>query len=193
MRVAGGKAKGLLLKVPRNSSLRPTTELARGALFSILGSMASDWSLVLDLYAGSGALGIEALSRGADWADFVEQNPRCCAIIKENLNRTGFASQAHVYCCSANKALSILDKEYNLILLDPPYSQPFPVAFLEALTTSKLVGMDSIIVVEHSSRYLPLSKVGSSSLIRNRQYGDTSISIYQKEGEIDSSTLPRQL
>ena len=181
MRIAGGKAKGQLLKVPKSSSLRPTTELVREALFSILESLASNWSLVLDLYAGSGALGIEALSRGADWADFVEQNPRCCVIIKENLKRTGFTSQAHVYCFSVNKALSILDKEYNLIFLDPPYSDPFPATFLESLATSKLVGVDSIIVVEHSSRFPPISKVGSFSLTKNRQYGDTSISIYQKE------------
>jgi len=76
MRVIAGKAKGFRLKSLQGSNLRPTSDMLRGAIFSMLESLASDWSRVLDLYAGTGALGIEALSRGADWADFVENNPR---------------------------------------------------------------------------------------------------------------------
>ena len=117
--VIAGEAKGC----PRSASVlrtRPATELVRGAIFSILYNVASDWRLVLDLFSGSGSLGIEALSRGAGWVDFVEQTPRCCAIIKQNLEKTRFTEYAHVHCADVVKAISFLDKEYNIILMDPP-------------------------------------------------------------------------
>ena len=114
MRVIAGKAKGHGLKSLRGSGIRPTSDMIRGAIFSMLESVATDWSRVLDLYAGTGALGIEALSRGAEWADFVEKNPRLCALIKENLERTGFTPQGNVYCVSAAKALLILAFGFTL-------------------------------------------------------------------------------
>jgi 16S rRNA (guanine(966)-N(2))-methyltransferase RsmD len=90
MRVIAGKAKGHQLRFPRGTTTRPATDLVKGAIFSILDNLADDWSQVLDLFSGSGQLGIEALSRGAGWVDFVEREPRCCAIIKQNLEKTGF-------------------------------------------------------------------------------------------------------
>ncbi|MFQ5918020.1 MAG: 16S rRNA (guanine(966)-N(2))-methyltransferase RsmD [Candidatus Binatia bacterium] len=179
MRVIAGKAKGKYLKSPKGVSLRPTSDLVRGAILSILESSASDWSSVLDLYAGTGSLGIEALSRGAQWADFVEHNPRCCAIIEENLKNTELASQAHVYCCSAAKALSFLKKEYGIILLGPPYAELSVVEVLERLSNSALVGAGSTIVVEHSRR-LPLSEIyGDFQLAKEYRHGDTCISVYR--------------
>ena len=177
MRVVAGKAKGHRIKSTKG--IRPTSDLVRGAIFSILESMEADWSRVLDLYSGSGALGIEALSRGAGWGDFVEENPRCCAVIKENLDRTGLAGQAHVYCCRVSKALSFLDGEYDIIFLDPPYSNSTLGPLLEAISLSSLVGEDSTVVVEHSSR-LPLSSAyGNLHLKKSRRHGDTCISVYQ--------------
>ncbi len=179
MRVIAGKAKGKYLKSPKGVSLRPTSDLVRGAILSILESLATDWSSVLDLYAGTGSLGIEALSRGAQWADFVEHNPRCCAIIKENLKNTELASQAHVYCCSVAKALSFLKRSYGIILLAPPYADLSVVQVLEQLSSSGLVGAGSTIVVEHSCR-LPLSAAyGDSQLVKERRHGDTCISVYR--------------
>ena len=87
MRVIAGTAKGHRLKVAKGTITRPATDLVRGAIFSILENIAGHWEQVLDLFSGSGALGIEALSRGAGWVDFVERQPRCCAIIRENLER----------------------------------------------------------------------------------------------------------
>jgi len=144
-----------------------------------LESLATDWSSVLDLYAGTGSMGIEALSRGAQWADFVEHNPRCCAIIKENLKNTELASQARVYCCSVAKALSFLKKEYGIILLGPPYAELSLVQVLEQLSNSGLVGAGSTIVVEHSRR-LPLSETyGNFQLVKEHRHGDTCISVYR--------------
>ena len=180
MRVITGKAKGRQLKFPKGTTTRPATDLVRGAIFSILENTVDDWSLVLDLYSGSGALGIEALSRGAGWVDFVEREPRCCGIIKENLEKTKLAAQAHIYCCSVAKALFFLDKEYSIILMDPPYSNTSIGNVIEQLADSKLVGIDTTLVVTHSPHlslnlaYTPLN------LVKEHRYGDSYIAVYRK-------------
>jgi 16S rRNA (guanine966-N2)-methyltransferase len=180
MRVIAGRAKGRGLKSPRDST-RPTTELVRGAIFSILQPMVNNSWRVLDLYAGSGALGIEALSRGASWVDFVENNPRCCATIRENLERTGFTSQAKVYCCSVNKALSMLSGAYDAIFLDPPYSDSSLVNTISNLISSQLVGASSTVVVQCSSHQPLPPDIKQFHLVKSRSYGDTCLSLYQQE------------
>ncbi len=182
MRVIAGKAKGHRLKVPKGTIVRPATDLVRGAIFSILEITAGDWAEVLDLFSGSGALGIEALSRGAGWVDFVEREPRCCDIIRQNLEKTRFVEQAHIYCCSVSKAISFLDKEYSIILMDPPYSDSSIGDLVTELATSKLVGAGSTVVVTHSI-HLPLSTTYATlNRIKERRHGDSCIAIYQKEG-----------
>lgn len=181
MRITEGKVKGHPLKAPKGDLVRPTTDLVRKALFSMLETMAPEWSRVLDLYAGSGVLGIEALSRGAGWVDFVDREPKCCATIKDNLKKTGLMEQAHVYCCSVAKALTFLNTKYDIILLDPPYSDTSASNLLEKLAVSNLVGINSVIAIPHS-RHLPLKgSYDSLHLIKERRHGDTCISIYRKE------------
>jgi 16S rRNA (guanine966-N2)-methyltransferase len=148
----------------------------------MLESTATDWSRVLDLYAGTGALGIEALSRGAEWADFVERNPKLCAVIKENLGHTGLASQGGVLCVTANKALSILKEQYGILLLDPPYADPSVTATAEKLSCSRLVGEDSTIVIEHSKRVPLKERYGNFKQIKNLHHGDSCVSVYQYAG-----------
>lgn len=181
MRVIAGKAKGHQLKVPKGKITRPATELVRGAIFSILESITDDWSKVLDLFSGSGALGIEALSRGAGWVDFVEREPRCCAIIRDNLGKTKLAAQAHIYCCGVVKALSFLDTEYSIILMDPPYSNSSIGNVITQLATSKLVGTDSVVVVTHSPHLSLASNYDILSLVKEHRHGDSCIAIYEKE------------
>jgi 16S rRNA (guanine(966)-N(2))-methyltransferase RsmD len=182
MRVIAGKAKGHRLKVLKGTITRPATDLVRGAIFSILENTTSDWEQVLDLFSGSGALGIEALSRGAGWVDFVERESRCCAIIRENLEKTKLAAQAHIYCCSVSKAISFLDKEYSIILMDPPYSNSSIGSLVAQLAASKLVGTDTTLVVTHSP-HLPLnSTYATLNLIKEHRHGDSCIAIYRKEG-----------
>jgi 16S rRNA (guanine(966)-N(2))-methyltransferase RsmD len=136
---------------------------------------------VLDLFAGSGSLGIEALSRGAGWVDFVEREPRCCDIIKQNLERTKLATQAHIYCHSVTKAISFFDKEYSIVLMDPPYSDPSIGNVITQLATSRIAGTNSILVVTHSAR-LPLSSTYATlRLVKERCHGDSCIAVYQKE------------
>ncbi len=150
----------------------------------MLESVATDWSRVLDLYAGTGALGIEALSRGAEWADFVEKKPRLCALIKENLERTGFASQGTVYCMSVAKAFSILNGEYGILLMDPPYVDSYVGTTVEKLASSDLAGKESTLVIEHSRRVPLEERYGDFRQIRNLHHGDSYVSVYQyAEGE----------
>ena len=182
MRVITGKAKGHRLKVPKGTITSPATDLVRGAIFSILETTASDWAEVLDLFAGSGALGIEALSRGAGWVDFVEREPRCCDIIRQNLEKTKLGAQAHIYCCSVAKALSFLDKEYSIILMDPPYSNSSIGSLMAQLATSKLVGTNSIVVVTHSPRLSLNPAYAPLKLTKEYRHGDSCIAVYQKEG-----------
>ena len=183
MRVIAGKAKGHQLKAPKRTTTRPATDLVRGAIFSILESTTDNWSLVLDLFAGSGALGIEALSRGADWVDFVDQEPRCCDIIRQNLEKTRFSAQAHVYCCTVEKAISFIDKEYDIILMDPPYSNLAIGNLITQLATSRVIGTNSIVVVTHSPQLNLDSTYAPLHLIKHRRHGDSCIEIYKKESQ----------
>jgi 16S rRNA (guanine(966)-N(2))-methyltransferase RsmD len=181
MRVTGGKVKGVQLKATHSRLARPTTNLVKQAVFSMLENSANSWHQVLDLYAGSGALGIEALSRGAEWVDFVDQSKECCDIIKYNLSKVGLLDKAHVYCCRVSKAIAFLEGKYDIVFMDPPYSDPSINGVLMNLSSSNLIGEGSIIVVCHSSR-IPLD-VSSDGLylVEHRYYGDTSISIYRGE------------
>lgn len=183
MRVIAGQAKGTILKTPKGSKTRPATELVRGAIFSILETAVSDWTMVLDLYSGSGSLGIEALSRGADRVDFIEHDRHCCAIIRQNLEKTKLKDRAHVYCCNVARAISFLDKEYSIIIMDPPYSSPSIERTIEQLASSKIIGDKSMVVVTHSSRRPLRPSYAPLHLIKEHRHGDSVIALYRKEAK----------
>ena len=180
-RIIGGDLKGRKLYTARGNIIRPTGNRQREAIFNILSHRVREAS-VLDLFAGTGAFGIEALSRGAEWVDFVERKRLCCGIIKENLEKTRFTAQAHVYCCSVDKAISFLDKEYDIILMDPPYSDTSIGKLIEKLASSKLVGSNSILVVTHSPHFPLSSTYGALNLVKEYRHGDSCITLYKKEG-----------
>jgi 16S rRNA (guanine966-N2)-methyltransferase len=182
MRVIAGRAKGRPLKGPRDVSgrTRPTSGLVRGAVFSALASLGTDLGRVLDLYAGSGAMGIEALSRGAGWCDFVERDPAACALIRENLAATGFDPIARVHRMPAERSLGRLKGPYSLVLADPPYGDSGAAKLLESLARSALVEPGrTVIVVEHSAREEPRARLGEFSLVNSRRHGDSAVSIYR--------------
>jgi 16S rRNA (guanine(966)-N(2))-methyltransferase RsmD len=180
MQVIGGKAKGTLLKAPQRQLVRPITSVVKEAIFSILENTVSCWDRVLDLYAGSGALGIEALSRQAEWADFVDRSRKCCDIIKHNLDSARLLDKAHIYCCSANKAVAFLSNNYDIIFMDPPYSDPGVGSLLATIANSKLIGENSTIVVCHANRFPLSSDYAGLCLAKQRHYGDTFVSVYQR-------------
>jgi 16S rRNA (guanine966-N2)-methyltransferase len=181
MRITGGTAKGQQLKVPKNSLVRPTTDRVREAIFSVLASLTSRPSRALDLFAGTGALGIESLSRDAEWVDFVDQQAKSCAIIKQNLDKVGFSQKAHVYCCSVSKALTFLDGKYDIVFMDPPYSDSATNQVVMQLANSKVIDGKSLIVISHAARSPLQQSYNDLSLIKEKRYGDTCISIYRKE------------
>lgn len=142
--------------------------------------MNVDLSLVLDLYAGSGSLGIEALSRGAKWCDFVERDASLCAIIRENIRLTGFEQQTRVHCISAERALERLEGPYAVILADPPYADPSAISLMHSLAASALVDEGTtVLVLEHSARDDPLAELVPFSLMSTRRHGDSAVSIYR--------------
>lgn len=153
--------------------------MVRGAVFSALEAMGADLTRTLDLYAGSGALGIEALSRGGQWCDFVEKDGRACASIRGNLARTGFEEQAKVHCAPAERVRGRLEGPYTLVLADPPYaSEAAPV--LERLADSGLVEAGrTVLALEHSSREECPERLGGLSRVKTLRHGDSAVSIYR--------------
>jgi 16S rRNA (guanine966-N2)-methyltransferase len=181
MRVIAGSAKGHHLKGPERKTTRPATDLVRGAIFAMLEGLADDWSQVLDMYSGTGAMGIEALSRGAGWADFVDRQRRCCDIIKFNLESTKLADRARVYGIEAEKAINLLDKQYDIIIMDPPYRNEQIGEIITKVANSKLVGPKTIVVVTHSVHLTLEASYPPLSLIKERRHGDSVIALYHKE------------
>lgn len=181
LRVVGGSAKGRRLKGTLSVEARPTTERVRAAIFNIL-SRNTYWDRrMLDLYAGSGSLGIEGLSRGAGWADFVEQDSRQCNVIRSNLESTGFSQRSKVYCGEANRTLEVLPGSYSLVVLDPPYKMPNLALALEQIdSTGGLIEENAVVVVGHS-RHLDLPDViGRLILETRRRYGDNLVEFYRR-------------
>ncbi|HUF52559.1 MAG TPA: RsmD family RNA methyltransferase [Dehalococcoidia bacterium] len=177
-----GSARGRQLKGPPvryREGVRPSSDLVRGALFDSLVAMGADFTRVLDLYAGTGALGIEALSRGADSCDFVEKDRGMAAVIRDNLAATGFSGQANVLPVTAELAMERLSGQYTLVLADPPYADDSAISNLEKMTESGLIDQESgTIALEHSTRTEPPAGIGGFELRRSLRHGDSSVSIY---------------
>jgi 16S rRNA (guanine966-N2)-methyltransferase len=181
MRVIAGTVKGHRLKAPQRHATRPATDLVKGAIFSILENSAENWEQVLDIFSGSGQLGIEALSRGAGWVDFIDHSPQCCAIIRENLEKTKLSEYARVHCCDVRKAFTFLDKEYDIILIDPPYSDTSIGDTIEQLAETRLAGKGTAIIITHSPHHPLNRKYHSIQMIKEHRHGDSCISVYRKE------------
>lgn len=179
MRVIAGEAGGRKLKGPP-AGVRPTSDLVRGALFDALAAQQVEWTRVLDLYAGSGALGIEALSRGGEWCDFVEQSAAAAAVIRENVESVGMAQRGKVHRCRAERAAERLREPYSLILADPPYDDRNAIETLSSIAASGLVAAGGTVVLEQSSRAAAPESLGGLEQYWNRRYGDTQISMYRR-------------
>lgn len=177
MRVIGGVARGRRLKRPP-SGVRPTSDLVRGAIFDVLDAQEVDYSRVVDLYSGSGALGIEALSRGAGWCDFVERDAATVALIRENLALTGLQDRGRAHRAKVEQASDRLEGPYSLILADPPYDDEAAPATLERVAGSPMTGPGAMLVLEHSHRRDAPQALGPLPLAWSRRYGDTQVSIY---------------
>jgi 16S rRNA (guanine966-N2)-methyltransferase len=180
MRVIAGRLGGRRLKAPRGRVTRPTSDRVREALFAMLGPV--EGASVLDLFAGTGALGIEALSRGAERAVFVERDARVARVLNDNLTALGLDSQlAEVRCADALGALRSArgrEETYDLLFIDPPYRQASEWAPELSATLPSLLKPGARIVVE-SDRRAPLEL--EIPVERQKRYGDTSITIHRHQ------------
>ncbi|HEX5417613.1 MAG TPA: RsmD family RNA methyltransferase [Chloroflexota bacterium] len=233
MRVIAGTARGRPLTGPAGSATRPTSDKVKGALFSMIESLLATarprptipqeelvpggeeiWEglTVLDLYAGTGALGIEALSRGAAWCDFVESNAAARRIIERNLKVTGLDNRARVISLSVEKVVegaagSSLHAPYGVVLADPPYADLSVADVVATVAREQLLENQGLVAVEHSRRVaLPAwysndnSMPGGLREVRERHHGDTVLSIYRRVSEkregddnADDGDLPGEL
>jgi 16S rRNA (guanine966-N2)-methyltransferase len=173
MRVTGGSLLGRRLRAPRDGT-RPTSDRVREALFARIDPETAE---VLDLYAGSGALGIEALSRGAAHVTFVERSSACALVLRGNLDAVGVGERCEVVVAEVLRALvrlARLGRRFDLVLLDPPYASDQASEALVALGRSELLPEGAMVVAETSRRRPPAATEGLE-LIDERRYGDTLI------------------
>lgn len=185
MRITGGELKGRRVKGPQGRFLRPTSERVRKAIFDLLAPHDIK-GRVLDLFAGSGALGFEALSRGAQEVIFVEKDKGVADLIKENIKLLELEGRAKVLNMEAKKSLRVLAEKglvFDLILMDPPYKDYAKIGLiLDEIKSKKLLAPEGLVVLEHSSREKPLQASGWR-LLSYRRYGDTTVSIFISEDE----------
>jgi 16S rRNA (guanine966-N2)-methyltransferase len=179
MRVTTGSAKGRNLKGPPTSGTRPMSDKIRQAVFSALASLGVEPDRVLDLYAGTGAIGIEALSRGAGHADFVEMTVPAAAVIRENLERTQLADRASVHRQSVESYVRHKTAPYDLVILDPPYADAAIPDTLRQLSQSALVQSETVVVLGHWPRLELPERIDRLQLLKRRCHGDSCFSIFE--------------
>lgn len=189
MRVIAGRLKGRQLMAPDGAQVRPTADRVKEALFSIIGSRVVG-ARVLDLYAGTGSLGIEALSRGAAAVTFVEHHPQALVALRRNLHECGLQSQSEVRTCRVETFFARPSPgrlPYDLVLADPPYRDIVAIQQWGQHLGDELVTQEALLVVEHAHKSLPAPSVGRLPLTRTYTYGDTALSIY-RASELEPAT-----
>jgi 16S rRNA (guanine966-N2)-methyltransferase len=177
VRIIAGELKGRRLASPRWAGLRPTSDRLRETLFNVLGPGVRG-ARVLDGYAGSGAIGIEALSRGAADVIFVEQDPRACRLIAENLRACGVADRHAIIRASLAQAVRRGIGALDFVFLDPPYGAGELVAALAA--AAPLVAPDTLLIVEHAARDVAPDDHAGLALTRRLRSGDSALAFYRR-------------
>ncbi|MBI5681729.1 MAG: 16S rRNA (guanine(966)-N(2))-methyltransferase RsmD [Deltaproteobacteria bacterium] len=183
MRVVSGSVKGKRLCAVKGLFIRPTSDKIRESVFNILGH-TFHYKHVLDLFAGTGAMGIEALSRGAESAVFVDSNYAVIKIIRKNLDICGFSKRAKVLKIDVIQALSLkplASNLFDLIFIDPPYEAGFTDAIIEIIDKNVMLTKDGIIVSETSKRIVSKPALSHLEEFDKRRYGDTIVTFYRNK------------
>jgi 16S rRNA (guanine966-N2)-methyltransferase len=194
MRIITGTSKGRKLLTPRNHSLRPTSDRVKESLFNMLRDEI-EGKIVLDLFAGTGNLGIEALSRGAKKAIFVEKGRQALRLIQKNLIQFGLEERSEMLPKDVNRAIGLLKQRgesFDLILMDPPYEKGLIQETLMELNFHQIYHEDSILVIEHNRREPLPHLLEGWNLIRQRRIGDTVISLLTPQGESHTAELKKE-
>jgi len=191
MRISGGIAKGrkvglrkAFVKKGEAGELRPTSAKVRQAIFNILGDRIID-AAFLDLYAGTGAVGIEALSRGAEKVFFVDDNSLRISIIKELVEKFGFKDRAKVVKDRASNFIKKSESVFDIIFVDPPYASGELDIILPLIDEGSILGDNGVVIAEHSSKKKLISEIGILRLIKTYKYGDTSLTLYRKDEKLE--------
>jgi 16S rRNA (guanine(966)-N(2))-methyltransferase RsmD len=187
MRVISGRVGGRRIESPPGQSLRPMMDKVRAALFDMLWHLNAVQGRALDLYAGSGAVGIEALSRGSRFVDFVEMNPVSARTIQHNLDQLGLTAEGRVHKRKVEDVLAnpkVLGHHgaYDLITVTPPYPATKYDEMVAQIAGSPLVGEGTVVVVEHPRESQLEDEIGPLVRLRERKYGRTILSIYHVPG-----------
>jgi 16S rRNA (guanine966-N2)-methyltransferase len=184
MRIIAGHARGRRLLTPEDDSVRPTTDRIRESLFSILGDI--EGVSVLDGFAGSGALGCEALSRGAKRCDFFDLSSKSVQLVSENLKRIDATDTARVSRCAFVSGLSSLTYDPDLVFIDPPYHTPLAQEAVDALAASPRITPGALVVVEQDIDDAPVEHP-SFELDDERVYGRTRLRFLRRAADVDAS------
>lgn len=187
MRVSGGIGRGQKLRVPAGKRVRPTSDKVKQALFNILGEKVVG-ARFLDLFAGAGGIGIEAISRGAASVVFVDASRDSIQAIKDNVEKLGFSDRAKVVQATAATFLRRHTGLFDIIFLDPPYSEDAG-PLLVMIGASRLLDQDGIVVYEHYRKKEPPGSAGGLLLFREARYGDTVLAFYR----LSSQPMPASL
>lgn len=180
MRVIAGKARGVTLKTPEGMQTRPTTDRVKEALFSIL-HFDLPGTRVLDLFAGTGQLGVEALSRGAASAVFVDEREDACRLVRENLKRAKLSDQGRVIRADYMSFLNNCRDTFQIVLLDPPYAEIFLENSLKKLAEIDILESGAIIVAERPAEKELSFEIPGFSRSRDYKYGNTLLTLFRKD------------
>ena len=189
MRVIAGSAKGRALKAVPGKNTRPTTDKVKEAIFSMIGPYF-DGGWVLDLFAGTGGLGIEALSRGAERAVFIDMEKASIDVVRHNATEAGVADKAEIYRNEAGRAVKALAKRgsaFRYVFLDPPYRMKEMDGVMAQLAESGLLEPGAVVVVEHDAEHQYPETAVPFEQTKRVKYGDTAVTIYRYRPEADAA------
>lgn len=183
LRVISGKARGLKLNTPKSEDVRPTTDRVKESLFNIINPYIMDGD-ILDLFAGTGSLGIECLSRGANKCVFVDLNRSSIDIVKSNIKKARVEENSEVMNVDFKSAIERVKNnsyKFDIIFMDPPYYKDMFQDALERIDKANILKEDGIIVVEHDTKQEFPENVGNLVKNRNKKYGNTTLTFYSME------------
>jgi len=186
MRITGGRLRGRRLASFKGLEIRPTSDRVREAIFDLIGHHLTG-EKVVDIFAGTGSLGIEAISRGAAWALFIDHSPKAIDLIVRNLKLCGFEAQGVALRKDLIKGFPrrhrLFEEKMDLVFVDPPYRKNILPPVLETLALQNILESPSILVTQSEQREVLPPRVRNLEMVKSKTYGDTRITLYRYEGQ----------
>lgn len=180
MRIVSGEFKSRSLKTLKGDNTRPTSDKIRGAIFDSI-TFDSNYGIFLDLFSGSGAMGIEAISRGYDFSYLNDKNKAAINIIKSNVKEIGISNKVKIFNLDYKKMLEVLDEKMDVIFIDPPYDKFDIDELLKLIIEYDLLSDDGIIIIEGSKELQAKNEIESLSLYKEKDYKSTKLMYYRKD------------